>query len=516
MHTATTKQKILIAGGIVIVGIVISLITYYLSRHAPSYSTATVTTKVLTATISTTGAVVPDQTSVLSFSSQGKIQNVNVVVGDMVHKGDVLASLNTDTVQAQLDGAKADVLASQAQLDKMQQGTRPEQLSIYKQAYSDASSALLVAMNNAYLQTSDAINNKADTLFTNGNSVNPVINIRTQSQTEQLSTNQELVALNDAMNAWKKVLSPLTSTNISTTSLETARTTARDTLIQAQTFLSDLSTITGNLSIGNSGLSQTVINADMSVVNVAEQETTSATNSFTTANTAWGSARDNLTLQNAGAQSQDIATQEAALAKAQAEVEGYQSALSQSYIVAPFDGTITAVNVKIGEVFVPGISASEGINIINTNLYDVDTYVPENALSGLTVGNSASITFDAYGSDSVFPATVFLIDPAETVMNGVNSYKTTLHFDQPDARIRSGLTANVLITTATTTETLAVPTRAIIKKDTASFVLLRQKDASFKEQAVVTGINSADGYTQIISGLNLGDVIADFGAGNNY
>ena len=73
-----------------------------------------------------------------------------------------------------------------------------------------------------------------------------------------------------------------------------------------------------------------------------------------------------------------------------------------------------------------------------------------------------------------------------------------------------------MITTATATDTLAVPARAIIKKGTDSFVLLKQKDGSFKEQAVNTGIVSGDSYIQIISGLNLGDVIADFGAGTDY
>ena len=271
MHTATKKQKILIVSGIALVAIIVSLVTYYLSRHTPTYSTTIVTTRDLSAVVSTTGTVVPDQTSTLSFSSQGKIRSVNVVVGDIVHKGDILASLDTNTVQAQLDGAQADVLASQAQLDKIQHGTRPEQLSIYEQGYSDASSALLVAMNNAYLQTSDAINNKADTLFTNGNSVNPVINIRTQSQTEQTNINEELITLNDALKTWKDTLSVLTTSNISTSSLEVARTTTRNTLALAQTFLMDLSTITNNLSTGNSGLSQVIINADMLIVNGAQQ-----------------------------------------------------------------------------------------------------------------------------------------------------------------------------------------------------------------------------------------------------
>jgi HlyD family secretion protein len=249
-------------------------------------------------------------------------------------------------------------------------------------------------------------------------------------------------------------------------------------------------------------------------VNGASQEVTGASNSFTSANSAWSSARDNLTLQNAGAQSQDIAAQSAALAKAQAEVEGYESALNQSYITAPFDGTITDVNMKIGEVVVPGISSNENINIIGTAIYNIETYVPENSIGSMMVGNSAAITFDAYGSDIVFPAHVYLVSPAETVIQGVNSYKVTLRFDQPDARIRSGLTVNTLITTATSSGALAVPTRGIITNGNQKFILVKNQSGQFIQQPITTGITGSDGYTEILSGVNEGDVVASFGTEN--
>lgn len=521
MKTNEQKLKLWLGIGIGVVAIAVATTTYILTRHAPSYSTATVSRRNLTQIVRATGSVVAEQESTLSFSTQGKIQEVRVHSGDVVRKGDVIARLDNGTIQAQLNGALADLAASESQLSKVESGARPEELALYDQKYTDASSALSVAINNAYLQTIDALTNKSDVLFMNGNSVNPSLIVRTDSQVQQININQERVALRDKMIAWKAVISGMTT---STSSLQSARLTTRNTLSAAQTFLSDLSAITSALSTGNSGLSQATINTYMAAVNTAQQEVTGASNTFTTADAAWSSAEDALTLESAGSRHEDVASQSALFEKAQAQVDAYRSALAQTYILAPFDGTITDVHMKVGEVVVPGISADENIGIINTSLFNVEVYVPQNTIGTMNPGNSATVTFDAYGSNSVFPAHVYLVSPAETIKNGISSYKVTLRFDLPDmpahagqsgqadSRIRSGLTANTLITVATSTEALAVPTRALITKGNQKYVLVQQTDGSFAQHPVTVGIPSSDGYTEIIDGLTEGSVVAHFGA----
>jgi HlyD family secretion protein len=505
------QLKLWIGTGIGVGAVGVAAAILILARHTPAYSTATVTTRNLEQTVRSTGIISAEQSSTLSFSAQGKIQDVLVHAGDIVHKGDTLAYLDGGTVKAQLDGAVADLSASEAQLSKLETGARPEELALYQQKYSDASAALVVAMNNAYFQASDAITNKTDTLFINGNSVNPNISIRTDDQNVQISINQERTNLRDSFNAWKTALS---AANTSTSSLMTARSATKQTLAATQTFLSDLGSITNALSVGNSGLSQTAISNITGIVNGASQEVTAGANAFTTADAAWSSASDSLVLEDAGARAEDIAAQSSVMAKAQAQVEAYQSSFSQTVIRAPFDGTITEVNMKAGEVVVPGISANENIGIINTDIFNIDTYVPENAIGLMAVGNPATVTSDAYGSSIVFPAHVYLISPAETSVNGVNSYKVTLRFDQADARIRSGLTVNAVITTATATDALAIPTRAVITRNGQKYVLIRDASGSYVEKEIEVGISDSQGYTQIISGLNEGEAIASFGVQN--
>jgi RND family efflux transporter MFP subunit len=522
------KQKYIWIGiGIIIVAIAVVGIIYAFSKHTLSYSTATVERRSLTETVSISGTVVADQAVSLAFGMQGRIATVNVQAGDTVKKGQILATTDQGSIQAGLDGAEADLTAAQAQLSKLQGGTRPEELTIYQQKYNDASTALTVAMNNAYLQVNDAIINKTDALFTNGGTVNPVINVRTQSMTEQLNINQERVTLKDTLDTWKSALSILSAANADTVatssaSFDSARAITKNALSKAQIFLGDLSSIAGNLSVGNSGISQVAIVADTAIVNASSQEVTGTANAETAADAAWSSARDSLSLEQAGSQSQDIQSQQAAVDKAQAEVELYQSELGQSTITAPFDGIVTEASMKVGETFVPGLSAGEDVGLQSISNFKIEGYMPENDIGIVSVGNPATVTFDAYGASATFPTYVSLVDPAETIQNGVNSYKVTLRFPTADVRIKSGLTANALITAATATDALAVPSSALITKSTQTFVLAKNPTTgSFVEKAVTTGISSGNGYTEIISGLNEGDTIASFGASadnsaNNY
>ena len=52
--------------------------------------------------------------------------------------------------------------------------------------------------------------------------------------------------------------------------------------------------------------------------------------------------------------------------------------------------------------------------------------MPEADIAKVAIGDLASSTLDAYGSYVDFPAQVTMIDPAETVIEGVPTYKVTL------------------------------------------------------------------------------------------
>jgi len=118
------------------------------------------------------------------------------------------------------------------------------------------------------------------------------------------------------------------------------------------------------------------------------------------------------------------------------------------------------------------------------------------------------ITLDAF-PDYKFLGKVIKIDPAETIIQGVVYYKVTVGFDEPDKRMKSGMTANVDIITETKENVLAVPQGAVLAKDGQKMVrILEGKD--IKEVKVETGIRGSRGEIEILSGLKKGDRVITF------
>jgi len=77
--------------------------------------TATVARDTFKSTVSATGRITPKREADLSFSSSGTVTRVAVDVGDRVEKGDVLATIDTASLQAALDAAEAQLAAAKTQ-----------------------------------------------------------------------------------------------------------------------------------------------------------------------------------------------------------------------------------------------------------------------------------------------------------------------------------------------------------------------------------------------------------------
>ena len=106
-------------------------------------------------------------------------------------------------------------------------------------------------------------------------------------------------------------------------------------------------------------------------------------------------------------------------------------------------------------------------------------------------------------------AKVIAIDPAETIVDGIATYKTTFGFDAPDPRVRSGMTATVAIETERRLNVLRIPQRAITNEGGSKIVRLPavSPEAAPTESVVTTGLRGNDGMVEILSGLTEGSTI---------
>ncbi len=142
--------------------------------------------------------------------------------------------------------------------------------------------------------------------------------------------------------------------------------------------------------------------------------------------------------------------------------------------------------------------------MLSRGVFQIESYVPEVNIANIEVGDSAVVTLDAYGAET-FAATIASIDPAETVKDGVSTYKTTLQFTTEDPRIRSGMTANITITTEQKFGVLIVPQGAIVRRSGNTYVQILS-DKEVIERQVTTGTTSL-GQVEILSGIAAGEMI---------
>ena len=129
-------------------------------------------------------------------------------------------------------------------------------------------------------------------------------------------------------------------------------------------------------------------------------------------------------------QEQSISAQKAAAASLEANVKSYEAGLanikaqiSKTVIYSPISGAVTFQNAKVGEIASPGALM---VSIISASNFEVEANVPEADIAKIKVGEEGTVTLDTYGNDIIFNIKVSSIEPAETVVEGVATYKTKI------------------------------------------------------------------------------------------
>lgn len=500
---------------VIVAAVVLIIIVGYFSlsgSKAPTYNSIVVQRGSVLQEVSVTGRVKPAQSVDLAFEKGGKVAVINVAVGDIAVAGQTLMRLENGDLYAQLLGAQANLKSQTAQLAELKSGTRPEEIEIQKVkvanaelALGDAKTGLIDVLQDAYVKSDDAIRNKVDQFFNNPRTSSPTINFSANSSQIKYDLELGRLVMESTLVSWNSSLTNLTVNS----DLSLYIRNAKNNLTQIKSFLDEAS-LSVNALTANSNLTQTTIDGWKAAVYTARTNIGTATANLSTSEESLNSAESDVTLaknelvlDRAGTVPEQILAQEANVEKAQANVTDYSAQLAKSIIRSPINGIVTAQNTKVGEI-VP--TNTVVVSVISRTKFEMETNVAEADISKVEVGDFASVTLDAYGSDVFFDAKVTAIDPAETIIEGVATYKTTLQFISEDARVKSGMTANIDINTAKLDNVLAIPQRAIISKDGDKSVQILINN-TIKEVPVKIGLRGSDGKIEIIEGVKEGDTV---------
>ncbi|MEK7093973.1 MAG: efflux RND transporter periplasmic adaptor subunit, partial [Patescibacteria group bacterium] len=136
---------------------------------------------------------------------------------------------------------------------------------------------------------------------------------------------------------------------------------------------------------------------------------------------------------------------------------------------------------------------------------EIEANIPEVDIGKVMVGNSVSMTIDAFPGET-FSGKVGYIDPAETIVDGVTNFKVKIAFDKNDPRLKSGLTTNISIKTLEKTNVLVLPQYALIESSDGVFVDRKQGE-KITRIPITIGIRSHDGKVEILSGISEGETV---------
>ncbi|HET9343613.1 MAG TPA: efflux RND transporter periplasmic adaptor subunit [Candidatus Eremiobacteraceae bacterium] len=161
----------------------------------------------------------------------------------------------------------------------------------------------------------------------------------------------------------------------------------------------------------------------------------------------------------------NLAQAQAAQAQSDASQGQVQQAdynLARAVITSPIDGIVVARDVSVGQTVAASFQTPT-LFVIASSLRDmqIDTSVSEADVGQLRTGATARITVPAY-PNTAFNGTVTQVRVNPTTVQNVVTYDAIVAVHDDSARLKPGMTADVIIAVQTKNHVLAIPAAALL------------------------------------------------------
>lgn len=445
----------------------------------------------LSATVSATGSIEPEALVSLTFGLAGTVQQVNVVRGQMVSAGDVLATLDAGELALAVQQAEDALRIQQLTLQQRQNSEPTAATLAAAQADIDAAEAsLLVAQAN--LEAAQAAVQQA------------------QAQRAQLlagATTAELAAAEADIAARTAEMETIQDTYDRIIQFGLGGTVEEQTRFQLYATQQAVAAAQARLSVLQAGPRAADVQAANATIASAEAQVSAAEGNVAVAeaNLKRAQAAYDRLLEDPTAE--EIAILAAQVASAETNLAIAQLRLQQSMIVTPMSGRVASVLARVGEQATPGAPV---VTIVNEGAFHLEVNVDEIDIEKVTAGQVVEVTLDAIPERPLVGTVAEVAPTAGSSQGGagVVTYLVTINLTAGDVSLRAGMTANASIVVDEVEGVLIVPNWAIrLDRETGQAFVNRQKaDGSIEEVVVETGLRNEQ-FSEVISGVNEGDVV---------
>lgn len=488
--------------------------------------------------VSASGQVSSSNQLDIQAKVSGEILSVNVIPGQKVSTGQLIAVIDPTSAQKAVRDAQANLESAQISLEKLQKPASALTLTQAQNALTNAQDALVKLYNdsttdvtNVFLDLPGAITTLEDVLAGDdaGGSglwnqdyyINAIAGYDNRAGTFKSAAYDDYVAAKKAYNTLfdayqalgnapdnasieKALVNSYTAVQLAAKALKSA-----NAFIQLYVDVLEVRSITP-ASAATAAL--TDLNTAIGKINTHLSILFSDTNSLKQDKQDIVEKQQSLDETVAGTDSLDIRSSQLSVIKAENSLRDAQTTLADYYARAPFAGTIAAVAAKKYE------TASGALATLVTTQKIAELSLNEVDAAKVKLGNKATLTFDAL-EDLTLTGEVVEIDTIGAVEQGVVSYSLKIGFDSQDERIKSGMTVNASIQTAVRQDVLAVPTSAVKTQNGVSQVQVFEPAltdtgstqgvvSKVPPQQIMVEVGITDDTTvEILSGLTQGQQI---------
>ena len=203
-----------------------------------------------------------------------------------------------------------------------------------------------------------------------------------------------------------------------------------------------------------------------------------------------------------------VTASKAQVAQMEASLRIAETNLRYTRIISPVNGTVVSRNVDIGQTVAASFQTPTLFNIAqDLTKMQIDSSVAEADIGKIKVGQPVEFTVDAY-PDSPFHGSVSEIRNAPITVQNVVTYDVVVKVDNPELKLKPGMTANVSIIVSIKKDVLKIPNAALrFKPAEKGKPAVQQKGSGVwileqgNPKRIPISIGISDGnYTELVSG----------------
>jgi RND family efflux transporter MFP subunit len=178
-------------------------------------------------------------------------------------------------------------------------------------------------------------------------------------------------------------------------------------------------------------------------------------------------------------------------------VELKNIAIRNATLLSPISGVVTAINQPVAGVNVTPVNAS--FTVIDPQSLFFKAKIDQEDVPKITQGQITDLSLDAFPDQPISSSVSYIaFTPIEGEISTV--YEIRFYLPSTDTRYRIGMDGDANIVLSESTNTLTVPSEAVIQENDQSYLLLKNPDNQLTKTSVEIGIET-DTVTEIKSGL---------------